>query len=91
MEDLTHGSRAAFDWLLLFCCSVLIGGLRVLVLLAQVLVSFAVVLLISWLLRSHLIGPFYRKLHTESKGNKEILVLGTAAFVFLMLTVSVYH
>ncbi|XP_060754649.1 transmembrane and coiled-coil domain-containing protein 3 [Neoarius graeffei] len=68
--------------------SVLIGGLRVLVLLAQVLVSFAVVLLISWLLRSHLIGPFYRKLHTESKGNKEILVLGTAAFVFLMLTVT---
>ncbi|KAB5523338.1 hypothetical protein PHYPO_G00151400 [Pangasianodon hypophthalmus] len=68
--------------------SALIGGLRVLVLLAQVLVSFAVVLLICWLLRSHLIGPFYRKLHTESKGNKEILVLGTAAFVFLMLTVT---
>ncbi|KAF7689659.1 transmembrane and coiled-coil domain-containing protein 3 [Silurus meridionalis] len=68
--------------------SALIGGLRVLVLLAQVVVSFAVVLLICWLLRSHLIGPFYRKLHTESKGNKEILVLGTAAFVFLMLTVT---
>ncbi|XP_053470976.1 transmembrane and coiled-coil domain-containing protein 3 isoform X2 [Ictalurus furcatus] len=68
--------------------SALIGGLRVLVLLAQVLVSLAVVLLICWLLRSHLIGPFYRKLHAESKGNKEILVLGTAAFVFLMLTVT---
>ncbi|KAF4075061.1 hypothetical protein AMELA_G00230230 [Ameiurus melas] len=68
--------------------SALIGGLRVLVLLAQVLVSLAVVLLICWLLRSHLIGPFYRKLHIESKGNKEILVLGTAAFVFLMLTVT---
>ncbi|KAG7315706.1 hypothetical protein KOW79_020572 [Hemibagrus wyckioides] len=68
--------------------SALIGGLRVLVLLAQIIVSFAVVLLICWLLRSHLIGPFYRKLHAESKGNKEILVLGTAAFVFLMLTVT---
>ncbi|KAL6481456.1 hypothetical protein MHYP_G00095360 [Metynnis hypsauchen] len=68
--------------------SALIGGLRALVLLAQVLVSFAVVLLLCWLLRSHLIGPFYRKLHTESKGNKEILVLGTTAFVFLMLTVT---
>ncbi|TSK17796.1 Transmembrane and coiled-coil domain-containing protein 3 [Bagarius yarrelli] len=68
--------------------SALIGGLRVLVLLAQVLVSFAVVLLICWLFRSHLIGPYYRKLHAESKGNKEILVLGTAAFVFLMLTVT---
>uniref|UniRef100_A0AAR2KRE1 Cation/H+ exchanger transmembrane domain-containing protein n=1 Tax=Pygocentrus nattereri TaxID=42514 RepID=A0AAR2KRE1_PYGNA len=64
------------------------ASLRALVLLAQVLVSFAVVLLLCWLLRSHLIGPFYRKLHTESKGNKEILVLGTTAFVFLMLTVT---
>uniref|UniRef100_A0A8B9RE24 Transmembrane and coiled-coil domains 3 n=1 Tax=Astyanax mexicanus TaxID=7994 RepID=A0A8B9RE24_ASTMX len=68
--------------------SALMGGLRVLVLLAQVLVSFAVVLLLCWLLRSHLIGPFYRKLHAESKGNKEILVLGTTAFVFLMLTMT---
>lgn len=76
---------------LVLCCSALIGGLRVLVLLVQIIVSFAVVLLICWLLRSHLIGPFYRKLHAESKGNKEILVLGTAAFVFLMLTVSVCH
>uniref|UniRef100_A0AAR2LX46 Cation/H+ exchanger transmembrane domain-containing protein n=1 Tax=Pygocentrus nattereri TaxID=42514 RepID=A0AAR2LX46_PYGNA len=68
--------------------SSLVSCLRALVLLAQVLVSFAVVLLLCWLLRSHLIGPFYRKLHTESKGNKEILVLGTTAFVFLMLTVT---
>uniref|UniRef100_A0A4W4FP46 Cation/H+ exchanger transmembrane domain-containing protein n=1 Tax=Electrophorus electricus TaxID=8005 RepID=A0A4W4FP46_ELEEL len=52
------------------------------------LVSLAVVLLLCWLLRAHLIGPFYRKLHAESKGNKEILVLGTTAFVFLMLTVT---
>ncbi|KAK3511024.1 hypothetical protein QTP70_029027 [Hemibagrus guttatus] len=72
----------------LFVCRALIGGLRVLVLLTQIIVSFAVVLLICWLFRSHLIGPFYRKLHAESKGNKEILVLGTAAFVFLMLTVT---
>lgn len=68
--------------------SVLVGALRVLVLLARVLVSLAAVLLMCWLLRSHLIGPFYRKLHAESKGNKEILVLGTSAFVFLMLTVT---
>ncbi|XP_062865716.1 transmembrane and coiled-coil domain-containing protein 3 [Trichomycterus rosablanca] len=68
--------------------SALIGGLHVLVLLAQVLVSIAIVLLICWILRSHLIGPFYRKLHAESKGNKEMLVLGTTAFVFLMLSVT---
>uniref|UniRef100_A0A671KHA7 Cation/H+ exchanger transmembrane domain-containing protein n=1 Tax=Sinocyclocheilus anshuiensis TaxID=1608454 RepID=A0A671KHA7_9TELE len=49
---------------------------------------FMAVLLMCWLLRSHLVGPFYRKLHIESKGNKEILVLGTSAFVFLMLTVT---
>ncbi|CAM4506509.1 unnamed protein product [Leuciscus chuanchicus] len=68
--------------------SVLMGTLHVLVLLARVLVSLAGVLVMCWILRSHLIGPFYRKLHAESKGNKEILVLGTSAFVFLMLTVT---
>ncbi|ROL50324.1 Transmembrane and coiled-coil domain-containing protein 3 [Anabarilius grahami] len=68
--------------------SVLMGALHVLVLLTRVLVSLAAVLLMCWLLRSHLIGPFYRKLHAESKGNKEILVLGTSAFVFMMLTVT---
>lgn len=68
--------------------SVLMGALRVLVLLARVLVSLAAVVLMCWMLRSHLVGPFYRKLHAESKGNKEILVLGTCAFVFLMLTVT---
>uniref|UniRef100_A0A3P8ZB89 Cation/H+ exchanger transmembrane domain-containing protein n=1 Tax=Esox lucius TaxID=8010 RepID=A0A3P8ZB89_ESOLU len=71
--------------------SVLFGGLRVFLLLAQVLFSLAVVLLLCALLKSFLIGPYYRKLHTESKGNKEILVLGTAAFVFLMLTVRTVH
>ncbi|XP_012728952.1 transmembrane and coiled-coil domain-containing protein 3 [Fundulus heteroclitus] len=68
--------------------SVLFGGLRVLKLLAQVLVSLAAVLLLCLALRSFLIGPFYKKLHAESKGNKEILVLGMAAFVFFMLTVT---
>lgn len=56
-------------------------------LLAQVLVSLAAVLLLCLLLKSFLIGPYYKKLHAESKGNKEILVLGMAAFVFFMLTV----
>lgn len=68
--------------------SFLLGSLRVLYLLAQVLVSLAAVLLLCMLLRSFLIGPYYKKLHAESKGNKEILVLGTAAFVFFMLTVT---
>uniref|UniRef100_A0A1A8FLA8 Transmembrane and coiled-coil domains 3 n=2 Tax=Nothobranchius korthausae TaxID=1143690 RepID=A0A1A8FLA8_9TELE len=68
--------------------SFLFGSLRVLKLLAQVLVSLAVVLLLCLVLRSFLIGPFYKKLHTESKGNKEILVLGMAAFVFFMLTIT---
>ncbi|XP_071760573.1 transmembrane and coiled-coil domain-containing protein 3 [Centroberyx gerrardi] len=68
--------------------SFLFGGLRVLVLLAQVLVSLAAVLLLCALLKSFLIGPYYKKLHAESKGNKEILVLGMTAFVFFMLMVT---
>lgn len=56
-------------------------------LLVQILVSLAAVMLLCLLLKSSVIGPLYRKLHTESKGNKEILVLGTTAFVFFMLTV----
>ncbi|XP_013858490.1 transmembrane and coiled-coil domain-containing protein 3 [Austrofundulus limnaeus] len=68
--------------------SFVFGGLRVLKLLAQVLVSLAVVLLLCSLLRSFLIGPYYKKLHAESKGNKEILVLGMTAFVFFMLTIT---
>uniref|UniRef100_A0A673AHU1 Cation/H+ exchanger transmembrane domain-containing protein n=1 Tax=Sphaeramia orbicularis TaxID=375764 RepID=A0A673AHU1_9TELE len=66
----------------------LFGSLRVLYLLAQVLVSLAAVLLLCMLFKSFLIGPYYKKLHAESKGNKEILVLGMAAFVFFMLTVT---
>ncbi|XP_023135393.1 transmembrane and coiled-coil domain-containing protein 3 isoform X2 [Amphiprion ocellaris] len=68
--------------------SFLFGSLRVLYLLGQVLGSLAAVLLLCLLLRSFLIGPYYKKLHAESKGNKEILVLGMAAFVFFMLTVT---
>ncbi|XP_063737178.1 transmembrane and coiled-coil domain-containing protein 3 isoform X1 [Eleginops maclovinus] len=68
--------------------SFLLGSLRVFYLLAQILVSLAAVLLLCLLLKSFLIGPFYKKLHAESKGNKEILVLGMAAFVFFMLTVT---
>ncbi|AWP01268.1 putative transmembrane and coiled-coil domain-containing protein 3 [Scophthalmus maximus] len=68
--------------------SLLFGSLHVLYLLLQVLVSLAAVLLLCLLLRTFLIGPYYKKLHAESKGNKEILVLGMAAFVFFMLTVT---
>ena len=67
--------------------SLLFEGLRVLYLLLQVLVSLAAVLLLCLLLKKFVIGPYYKKLHAESKGNKEILVLGMAAFVFFMLTV----
>ncbi|XP_049573207.1 transmembrane and coiled-coil domain-containing protein 3 [Syngnathus scovelli] len=68
--------------------SFLFESLRVLKLLAQVVVSLAVVMLLCILLRSFVVGPFYKKLHAESKGSKEILVLGIAAFVFFMLTVT---
>lgn len=68
-------------------CSVLFGSLHILFLLGQVLVSLAAVLLLCLLLKSFLIGPYYKKLHAESKDNKEILVLGMSAFVFFMLMV----
>lgn len=67
--------------------SFLFGSLRILYLLGQVLVSLAAVLLLCLLLKSFLIGPYYKKLHAESKDNKEILVLGMSAFVFFMLMV----
>ncbi|XP_073805376.1 transmembrane and coiled-coil domain-containing protein 3 isoform X1 [Danio rerio] len=81
MPTLIHGGDGEVD-------SVVLAALQVLVLLARVLVSLAAVVLLCWILRSHLIGPFYRKLHAESKGNKEIVVLGTSAFVFMMLTLT---
>ncbi|XP_077420726.1 transmembrane and coiled-coil domain-containing protein 3 isoform X2 [Vanacampus margaritifer] len=68
--------------------SFLLGSVRVLNLLAQVLASLATVMLLCVLLKSFVVGPFYRKLHYECKGSKEILVLGISALVFFMLTVT---
>ncbi|KAF7252535.1 Transmembrane and coiled-coil domain-containing protein 3 [Varanus komodoensis] len=62
--------------------------MRILTLTGQILFSLAAVLLICLVLKTYLIGPYYRKLHTESKGNKEILVLGISAFMFLMLMIT---
>uniref|UniRef100_A0A8C9QAL8 Transmembrane and coiled-coil domains 3 n=1 Tax=Spermophilus dauricus TaxID=99837 RepID=A0A8C9QAL8_SPEDA len=64
------------------------GVLRTLLLAGQTLFSLAAVCLLCLLLKTYLIGPFCRKLHVESKGNKEVLVLGVSAFIFLMLTVT---
>lgn len=80
------------EWLVVFSKhSFLLGSLRILFLLGQVLISLAAVLLLCLLIKSFLIGPYYKKLHSESRGNKEILVLGIAAFVFFMLTVKPLH
>ncbi|XP_048656530.1 transmembrane and coiled-coil domain-containing protein 3 isoform X3 [Marmota marmota marmota] len=68
--------------------SVVVGVLRTLLLAGQTLFSLAAVCLLCLLLKTYLIGPFCRKLHVESKGNKEVLVLGVSAFIFLMLTVT---
>ncbi|XP_069904641.1 transmembrane and coiled-coil domain-containing protein 3 isoform X2 [Oryctolagus cuniculus] len=68
--------------------SALLELLRVLLLAGQTLFSLAAVLLLCLVLKTYLVGPYYRKLHAEGKGNKEILVLGISAFVFLMLTVT---
>uniref|UniRef100_A0A8C6JQ91 Cation/H+ exchanger transmembrane domain-containing protein n=1 Tax=Melopsittacus undulatus TaxID=13146 RepID=A0A8C6JQ91_MELUD len=62
--------------------------LRILILIGQILFSLAAVFLICLVIKTYLIGPYYRKLHTESKGNKEILILGITAFIFLMLTIT---
>ncbi|XP_073206560.1 transmembrane and coiled-coil domain-containing protein 3 isoform X1 [Lepidochelys kempii] len=62
--------------------------LRILILIGQILFSLAAVFLICLVIKTYLIGPYYRKLHVESKGNKEILVLGISAFIFLMLTIT---
>lgn len=61
--------------------------LRVLLLMGQTLFSLAAVFLLCLLVKTYLMGPYYRKLHAEGKGNKEILILGISAFIFLMLTV----
>ncbi|RMC06583.1 hypothetical protein DUI87_16020 [Hirundo rustica rustica] len=62
--------------------------LRILILIGQILFSLAAVFLLCLVIKTYLIGPYYRKLHTESKGNKEILILGITAFTFLMLTIT---
>lgn len=68
--------------------SVAMEALRLLALVGQALFSLAAVLLVCLLVRTYLVGPYCRKLHAESKGGKEILVLGISAFTFLMLTVT---
>uniref|UniRef100_A0A8C0WB26 Cation/H+ exchanger transmembrane domain-containing protein n=1 Tax=Castor canadensis TaxID=51338 RepID=A0A8C0WB26_CASCN len=67
--------------------SLVMEVLRILLLIGQILFSLAAFLL-CLVIKTYLIGPYYRKLHVESKGNKEILVLGVSAFIFLMLTVT---
>ncbi|NXT46372.1 TMCO3 protein, partial [Pluvianellus socialis] len=62
--------------------------LRILILIGQILFSLAAVFLTCLVIKTYLIGPYYRKLHAESKGNKEILILGITAFIFLMLTMT---
>ncbi|XP_017900448.1 PREDICTED: transmembrane and coiled-coil domain-containing protein 3 isoform X3 [Capra hircus] len=68
--------------------SVAMEALRLLALVGQALFSLAAVLLVCLLVRTYLVGPYCRKLHAESKGGKEVLVLGISAFTFLMLTVT---
>ncbi|XP_078265395.1 transmembrane and coiled-coil domain-containing protein 3 isoform X3 [Rhinoraja longicauda] len=62
--------------------------LRIFALTGQILFSLAAILLMCLVIKTYLIGPFYRKLHTEGKGNREIIVLGVSAFIFLMLMVT---
>ncbi|XP_066236595.1 transmembrane and coiled-coil domain-containing protein 3 isoform X1 [Saccopteryx leptura] len=68
--------------------SIVMEILQILVLIGQILFSLAAVFLLCLVIKTYLIGPYYRKLHMESKGNKEILILGISAFIFLMLTVT---
>jgi len=67
--------------------SVVMETLRILALVGQILFSLAAAFLLCLVIKTYLIGPYYRKLHVESKGNKEILILGISAFIFLMLMV----
>ncbi|XP_057563026.1 transmembrane and coiled-coil domain-containing protein 3 isoform X3 [Hippopotamus amphibius kiboko] len=68
--------------------SVAVETLRTLALVGRVLFSLAAVLLCCLLVRTYLVGPYCRKLHAESKANKELLIVGMSAFTFLMLTVT---
>ncbi|XP_069745657.1 transmembrane and coiled-coil domain-containing protein 3 isoform X4 [Narcine bancroftii] len=68
--------------------SVILEILRIFALIGQILFSLAVILLMSLVIKTYLIGSFYRKLQTEGRGNREILVLGISTFIFLMLMVT---
>nr|XP_031322246.1 transmembrane and coiled-coil domain-containing protein 3 [Camelus dromedarius] len=68
--------------------SVAVEIARLLALAGQTLLSLAAVLLLCLAMRTFVVGPYCRKLHAESKGNKEILVLGVSAFTFFMLMVT---
>ncbi|XP_023477662.1 transmembrane and coiled-coil domain-containing protein 3 isoform X3 [Equus przewalskii] len=68
--------------------SIVMEMLRILALIGQILFSLAAVFLLCLVIKTYLVGPYYRKLHVESKGNKEVLVLGVSAFIFFMLTVT---
>lgn len=68
--------------------SIVMEVLQILLLIGQILFSLAAVFLLCLVIKTYLVGPYYRKLHLESKGNKEILILGISAFIFLMLTVT---
>lgn len=68
--------------------SIIMEVLQILLLIGQILFSLAAVFLLCLIIKTYVIGPYYRKLHLESKGNKEILILGISAFIFLMLTVT---
>ncbi|KAM8922680.1 transmembrane and coiled-coil domain-containing protein 3 isoform 7-T9 [Lycaon pictus] len=68
--------------------SIIMETLRILALVGQILFSLAAAFLLCLVIKTYLIGPYYRKLHVESKGNKEILILGISAFIFLMLMVT---
>ncbi|XP_078088460.1 transmembrane and coiled-coil domain-containing protein 3 isoform X2 [Mustelus asterias] len=78
MPTLTQAGSSASN-------SIILEILRVFALIGHILFSLAAILLMSLVVKTYLIGPFYRKLHSEGKGNREKLVLGISAFIFLML------
>ncbi|XP_028290859.1 transmembrane and coiled-coil domain-containing protein 3 isoform X2 [Gouania willdenowi] len=88
MQDVQLGLFIAIMPTLIQAQSGELDSLHVINLLSQVVASLAAVLMLCFAIRTFLIGPFYKKLHTESKGKKEILVLGVTAFAFFMLTVT---
>ncbi|XP_039600586.1 transmembrane and coiled-coil domain-containing protein 3 [Polypterus senegalus] len=68
--------------------SALMEIFRILMLFGQILFSLAAVFVTCVIMKTYLIGPYYKKLHAECKGNKEILVLGVSAFIFVMLMIT---